>query len=169
MKLELLGQYFDVTVMSRSNGSHKMLLFCTSCVKNCSTKVSAITCDVFHLPRDVMTKQQLVKFARKLYRQFLQYDFLNVRDAAFPQCDAKVASKPRFFPQKLMQLSPMFLRQLICHTWDFHGWLVIYHLCIVCADPAYSILQQCAVIACAASLIFVVYLYVHAGCTMQLL
>ena len=82
---------------SRSSGSHKMLLFCTSCVKNCcSTKVSAITCDVFHLPRDMMTKQQLVKFARKLYRQFLQYDFLNVRDAAFPidrnaKCDAKVA------------------------------------------------------------------------------
>jgi len=73
----------------------------------------------------MMTKQQLVKFARKLHRQFLQYDFLNVRDAAFPidrnaKCDAKVASKPRFFTQKLMRLSPMFLRQFICHTWGFH-------------------------------------------------
>jgi len=89
-------------VASRSSGSHKMLLFCTSRVKkSCSTKVGAITCDVFHLPRGMMTKQQLVKFARKLYRQFLQYDFFTVRDAAFPidqnaKCDAKVALNSDF-------------------------------------------------------------------------
>jgi len=38
----------------------------------------------FHLPRDMMTNQQLVKFTRKLHIQFLQYDCFNVRDAAFP-------------------------------------------------------------------------------------
>jgi len=68
---------------------------------------------------------KLVKFVRKLYRQFLQYDFLSVRDAAFPidcnaKCDAKLAFKQWFFTQKCMRLSTMFLRHFICHTWGFH-------------------------------------------------
>jgi len=36
----------------------------------------------FRLPRDMMTKEKLVKFARKLYRVFV-VRFFNVRGAAF--------------------------------------------------------------------------------------